>query len=429
MKRPVVITLLIVALVLVCAGIGSVLFFTVNGGFPNNIIDAPLISTQSEESKTLNVDRPVSLTIVNESGRVAITGADVDEITVDVVKTGLGTTQANATEALENIRYEIEQNGDTVRLTFEYPKIQTQIYQRVDFIVTVPVETRVDVDAGSGEVSVSGTSGNVDVVNDFGTVKVDNIEGGLTVDTQSGQVEAVSINAGDEDILLSSGFGKVTLEKATAADISLTSNSGALELNNVRASGRVEVSTDFGDASFTSGSADELTVETNSGKVTLRQLNVNDALTVKDDFGSIELEQVNADSYDVHTNSGSVTIDGASGNVRAHSDFGSVTLQNAENVTVDLSTNSGSVDFEGSLGEGPHTIQSEFGEILVTIPADSALDVDLKTDFGSIRSDIPITVTLTGETDRNRQTGTMNEGGSQLTVETNSGGISIQASK
>jgi len=55
--------------------------------------------------------------------------------------------------------------------------------------------------------------------------------------------------------------------------------------------------------------------------------------------------------------------------------------------------------------------------------------VDLKTDFGSIQSDIPITVTLTGEIKGSYQTGTMNDGGGQLTVETGSGSISIKASK
>jgi DUF4097 and DUF4098 domain-containing protein YvlB len=200
-------------------------------------------------------------------------------------------------------------------------------------------------------------------------------------------------------------------------------------MNDVRASGSVEMFTDFGDTSFSGGSAKTLRVETSSGKVTLSQLNLSGVLTIQDDFGSIDLEQVNAGSYDLQTNSGSVTVDGARNNVKAHSGFGSVTLKNAENVTVDLSTSSGSVDFEGSLGEGPHSIHSEFGEIIVTIPADSALQVDLQTDFGSIRSEIPITVTLTGEAENNHQTGTMNDGGAQLTVDTGSGSISIRASQ
>jgi hypothetical protein len=87
------------------------------------------------------------------------------------------------------------------------------------------------------------------------------------------------------------------------------------------------------------------------------------------------------------------------------------------------------VDFEGSLGKGPHTVHSDFGEISLTIPADSALDVDLKTDFGSIRSDIPIAVILSGDLQKDHQTGTMNNGGDQLTIDTKNGNISIQAAQ
>jgi DUF4097 and DUF4098 domain-containing protein YvlB len=79
------------------------------------------------------------------------------------------------------------------------------------------------------------------------------------------------------------------------------------------------------------------------------------------------------------------------------------------------------------LGDGPHTIKSDFGSIEIIIPADSKLNVDLKTDFGGISSEIPLTVTLDGSTDKNHQVGTMNGGGDQLTVTAKSGDISIKA--
>ena len=77
MKRPVVITLLIVALALVCTGIGAVLFFA-NGFAVNNPFDVVQISSELEESKTLEVDveEPVSLQIEDDAGAVTVTGAD-----------------------------------------------------------------------------------------------------------------------------------------------------------------------------------------------------------------------------------------------------------------------------------------------------------------------------------------------------------------
>ena len=428
MKRTIVIILLALALLFVLAGIGAVLFFTFDGR--NMVFNQSLVQATQEESKTLNTDGPITLDVRDDAGSVTVTGGEDDQVTVKVVKTGSAPTQAGAERDLQNINYEIKQTGDTISLIYDIntTSINDQV-DTVDFIVTVPTETTVNVNNGFGEVSVSDTDGDMDIENSFGAVTVQNIQGALTVVTQSGQVHAVSVNGGDGDILLSSGFGNVLLEKASGREIRLESQSGMLEMNDVRASGPVEMVTDFGDADFNTGSADELTIETKSGQVTLNRLNVQGLVTVKDDFGTIELEQVNADAYDLETNSGSVTVDGAQGNVKAHSGFGSVMLINAENVTIDLSTQSGSVDFEGSLGEGPHSVHSDFGEIILSLPADSALDVDLLTDFGTIKSDIPITVILSGETEKNRQTGTINDGGAQLTVETGSGGITIRSSQ
>jgi DUF4097 and DUF4098 domain-containing protein YvlB len=97
-------------------------------------------------------------------------------------------------------------------------------------------------------------------------------------------------------------------------------------------------------------------------------------------------------------------------------------------VTLLLNTKRGSISFAGSLGEDPHTLHSDFGDIEINIPADSALDVDFQTDFGRIRSDIPVTVTLNGEVEDGHLAGTINGGGSQLNASTKSGNISIRAS-
>jgi hypothetical protein len=100
-------------------------------------------------------------------------------------------------------------------------------------------------------------------------------------------------------------------------------------------------------------------------------------------------------------------------------------------VTLDVKTNSGTIEFSGSLGDGPHNVKSDFGGIEFSLPSDSKLDVDLNTDFGKISSDIPITVTLTENdgSDKSQIVGSINGGGAQLTVQTNSGGINIKAIK
>jgi DUF4097 and DUF4098 domain-containing protein YvlB len=158
---------------------------------------------------------------------------------------------------------------------------------------------------------------------------------------------------------------------------------------------------------------------------------VEQEIRVQDDFGEIELDQALASAYDLHTNSGSIIVSGAEGNLKAYTDFGGIKIERAEDVTLDLNTNSGSVEFSGSLGEGPHLVSSDFGEIDLTLPADSKLDVDLSTEFGNINSDLPITVTLNGSpnSESDQIVGSINGGGDQLTAQTNSGSVTIHASQ
>ncbi|MEO8357871.1 MAG: DUF4097 family beta strand repeat-containing protein [Chloroflexota bacterium] len=431
MKRPIVIALLVAALVFVLAGIGAVIFFTANGGFAtNNPFDRRNISSELEESKTLKVDtgKPLTLKVADAAGDISITGADVESVQVQVVKTAYDSSQSRADEEVKGIKYTIEQNGNTITLKYEIPDSMnfSNNVNTVDFMVTVPAEVTVDVQTGGGEVNVSGTKGSVDIINSFGNIELENLSGALNVETQSGRVDASSIIAGNADIILNSGFGNIYLIKATGANVKLESNSGTLDVENVRASKDMELSSDFGNVKFKNGSAASLTISTNSGTVDLTSVNVSGALLVKDDFGDIHLEKVKAESYDTQTDSGSITIDGAQAKVKAHTGFGNITIRNAENAVLDLNTKSGAIDFEGSIGEGANSVHSDFGGIKLSIPADSALNVDFGTDFGSIRSDIPITVILSGNVDQSHQNGSINGGGSDFKVSTKSGDITVK---
>src|SRR5688572_17690916 len=140
MKRPVVITLLVLALGFVCLGIGAVIFFTANGGFAtNNPFDMRNIASELEESKTLTVDteKPLTLNVADDSGDVTITGADVETVQVNVVKTAYDSSQSRADQEVKDIKYTIEQTSSTITLKYELPKSMNfnNNVNTVDFIV------------------------------------------------------------------------------------------------------------------------------------------------------------------------------------------------------------------------------------------------------------------------------------------------------
>src|SRR5688500_13548968 len=123
MKRPVVITLLVVALVLVCVGIGSVIYFA-NDFQTNNPFDRRNIPSVLEENKTLKVDteKPLTLKLLDDAGDVTVIGADVETVQLKVFKTAYDPTQARADEEVKGIKYSIEQSGNVVTIKYELPK-------------------------------------------------------------------------------------------------------------------------------------------------------------------------------------------------------------------------------------------------------------------------------------------------------------------
>lgn len=428
MKRPLVISLLVIALVFLLAGIGAVIFFAMRGA-DFAVFNVPLVSATAEESKTLKIDaeKPVTLNVNDDAGDVSIVGADVEAVEIQIVKTGYGSTDARAEEALKGIKFDMKQNGNTITLSYELDGRQSREVNTVDLIITVPTDTEVELDNGFGVVNVEDLNGDVDISGDFGDVTVKNIEGELVVDNASGEVKISNVDAGSQDARIESDFGKVTLEKVNGKNINIDSNSGSLNLSNVRATGEIFATSDFGNITFENGSAASVTVDSNSGVVTLTKVNIRGDLVITCDFGDVDLVQTKAGSYDIDSNSGGITLDGVKGSLKAQTDFGNITIENAEEVTLDLKTGSGGIEFSGSLGKGPHSVQSDFGGVSLTLPADSALNVELKTDFGSISTDIPITIT--GDTQKNQQNGTMNGGGEELFVRTNNGPIEITAIK
>src|SRR5215216_2542580 len=123
MKRAMIITLLVAALLLVLAGIAAVVFFAANRGFPtNNPFDQRNISSQLQESKTLTVDteKPLTLKVASAAGDVTITGANVDTVQVKVVKIAYDSSQSRADEEVKGIKYTIEQNGNTITSNTNY---------------------------------------------------------------------------------------------------------------------------------------------------------------------------------------------------------------------------------------------------------------------------------------------------------------------
>ncbi|HKZ69708.1 MAG TPA: DUF4097 family beta strand repeat-containing protein [Anaerolineales bacterium] len=372
-------------------------------------------SATAEEEERFEVDGPATVNVNKGNlaafGDVTVIGGLGDEIVVTAHKAAWGADTTSAENDLANLKVIVTQNGDVIDVRVERPESMSVFTlgntrpDKVDFTITAPVET------------------SVYLVTDFGDLSVSGTEGSVHLDTNFGKIEVTEVTGGDIDVR--SDFGEIKLESVEADDVEAHSNAGEIIFDGVRASGEVSISTDFGEVDVDGGTAKTLFAKTNSGDVTVQNVNVAESISARSEFGQVRVVDVAGESYELNSNSGGITLEGATGPVTAHTDFGDVTVTGGVEVTLDLSTNSGNVEFAGSLSKGLHTISTDFGQITLKLPDDSELTVDLQTEFGRIKSDLPIT--LSGDQEENHWQGEINGGGAELTATTNSGNITIQS--
>lgn len=370
-KRALLIGCLVLALLVLCAAIVLTMVISIRrgitSGFSWHLSDSGSFSAQDDEEKRVTISSPLTLDVETSNGDIDIQKSDGKEVVVKAQKTVWGTSQADAEQVLKSLKLVVVQEGSRLKIRAELPQndlgLRRASYQ-VDIFIQTPEQVSVRAHSSFGEVTLDGTRGDANLSSSSGKVIADNLKGG---------------------------------------DLKLKS--------------------DFGEIQVTNSSADQLDAQTSSGDVRLEELAVKQKVVAKTDFGGVKLIRVQAATYDLDTSSGAISVDGAQGSLKAHTSFGEIDVTNGEKVTLDLSTNSGSVNFAGSLGDGPHKLATDFGSIEIACPKESNLTLDLKTGFGKVRSDLPITIE--GDLAENHWTGKLNGGGALLTATTSSGSISL----
>ena len=366
------------------------------------------VSAQGDDNQSFSVSGPAVLDLSSQAGAITVTAGSGPAIVVHAHKTGWGVDQAAADASLAALNMTMTQAGNAVTVQVVSPTgiILGNRGQNngVDFTIEVPADAAVKAHTSFGDVQVTGAAGGVDA------------------STSTGRADAHSVGGA---VVLHSDFGAVTLDNSTVSTVSAASSSGSVTLNHVTASGAVDLHSDFGGLDYESGRAASLTARTSNGRVTLTGLTIDGAANAHSDFGSLTVTQVAAASYAINSSNGNVTIDGAAGSVQASSDFGRVSVAHGSAVTLDLHSSNGAVSFSGSLGAGPHSLTSDFGDVSLTLPANTAADLDLSTSFGNIHTSLP--VTASGDISQQHWAGVLNGGGPRVTVKTSNGNISLDA--
>ncbi len=402
-KRLVVLSLVLLELAL-CAGMYSIVQATVAtlseitvsiGAKPNAMADAL-------EERRLTVDGPATLTVDNSYGPVRIMAGASDEIAISAHKQVWASTPAEAQVALAALELQVTKEGNAVRLepTSVPPATLslTVLRPSVDITITVPATTSVTGNVLFGGIMLSGTTGDAKLIAHRGSIRVTEAGGSLALQADSGDITAEHVRG----------------------QIQMSSNRGTLRLADIRTEGELIAKTLAGDVLLQECAASSLDVQIGRGKAGVANCTAQ-KVQIGTGTGDLSLDSVRTDGLRLQTQRGSIRVDGASGPLWARADTGDVTITNGDQTTLDVQTLRGMISYAGSLGQGPHELQSDTGDILLSLPQEMALTLDLQTTRGLINSQFAVTMMPGG--DKNSWRGTINGGGAALKAGTRNGNI------
>lgn len=169
-----------------------------------------------------------------------------------------------------------------------------------------------------------------------------------------------------------------------------------------------------------------VTITTRHPKVDHGITSIFDALTGNDiEFEvAYEITVPRHMNVEVDNTNGSVSLANISGALDLETTNGKIGVVNCAGA-VNASTTNGAIDAQlVRVEKKPMRFHTTNGRIKVALPASAAVDVYASTTNGQIESALPLTSQQTG---RNSLRGSLNGGGTSLTLRTTNGGISISA--
>lgn len=143
-------------------------------------------------------------------------------------------------------------------------------------------------------------------------------------------------------------------------------------------------------------------------------------------FGSIDLSDLIGD-IDVRTSFASVNAKNITGVVKLNTSYGQINGRNINSPEIKAHSSFGSIDIvcsDSTPADMIADVDTSYGSIDFTTASNFAGDVELSTSFGSIKTDLPITVK--GDLGKEYIKGSVGSGSGRLSLKTSFGSIKVK---
>lgn len=157
--------------------------------------------------RSFQVMEHLQLVMNNGSGTVFIRRGEQNFVTIAATKraSGIGVN-------LEKMAIQYDQQGDMISISTNTAWNFFQFGLRnIDFEITVPEDSGVQVSNGSGRVAIQGVHGDIKLRTGSGRIEASDLQGRIALKTGSGRVAMMNI-AGQ--VTLATGSGKIAVEQA-----------------------------------------------------------------------------------------------------------------------------------------------------------------------------------------------------------------------
>ena len=248
---------------------------------------AVLPASAEEWSKTYAISGRADLRVETSDANIRVTTWDQNTIEARVI-----TSRYKIGE--DGIRVEERQTGDSVEISVHYPHHNFNVEwgsHKVDIIIQMPREGKVNLRTGDGKIDVAGLKGDMDLHTGDGSINLDSVDGKLHATTGDGHIQAngrfdeLGLKTGDGHVdvrarngsslaagwRLETGDGSVSLEVPgdLAADVDLHTSDGHIDLDMpVTTEGKIRENEIHGKLN---GGGSPLTIRTGDGSIHLRK--------------------------------------------------------------------------------------------------------------------------------------------------------------
>jgi hypothetical protein len=150
---------------------------------------------QVEYNKTDKLDVPLAsgstLALENDVGSITIEGLDVANCTVDATVKAKAPTEEEAEELAEQTKIALERSGSTLTIKITKPPAKKRRSISIDFNITVPKETALQVGSDVGEIRILDITEEIKARTDVGEISCKEISNKVDLQADVGKIHVV----------------------------------------------------------------------------------------------------------------------------------------------------------------------------------------------------------------------------------------------